>query len=162
MKHPIPLTLALAITLGLGACGKTEEPAEETAAPATGAAEETMSEAEKAIADAKVQGKEATEAAAKAVTEVAESAREKGGEMAESAKAAGAEMADTATGQAEALIAKVKEYMENNEIDLAAATMEKLRAVKASLPESAQAQIEQLEQMLSASKSGAEPTSPGQ
>lgn len=162
MKHPIPFILALAAILALGACGKTEEPAEEAAAPATGAAEETKSEAEMAIAEAKEKGKEAAGAAATAVTEMAESAREKGGEIAESAQVAGTEMADTASAQAEALIAKVKDYIANNEIDLAAEAMEKLQAVKASLPESAQAQIERLEQMLAGSKSGAEPTTQGQ
>ena len=93
---------------------------------------------------------------------MAESAREKGGEIVESATLAGAEMAETADAQAEALLAEVKEYIENKDIDLAAETMEKLRALKASLSESWQARIEQLEQMLAAAKGSAEPPPQGQ
>lgn len=157
MKYFIPFTVILAAALGLSACDKGEEPAEEAAAPVAGAAEETKSDLEKALAGAEEKGREAAEAAAEAAAQVEESAREKGGEIVESATVAGADMAETANAQAEALVAKVKEYIENNDIDLAAETMEKLRAIKASLSESAQAGIEQLEQMLAAAKGGAEP-----
>jgi len=162
MKYSIPFTLILAVALGLSSCGKSEEPAEEAAAPATGSAEEEKSDVEKALAEAKEKGREAAEAAAVAAAQVAESAREKGGEIAASATESGAQMAVAANAQAEALIAKVKEYIENNDTDLAAETMDKLRAIKTSLSESAQAQIEQIEQMLAESKGSAEPPPPGE
>jgi hypothetical protein len=162
MKYSIPFTVILAAALGLSACDKGEEPAEEAAAPATGVAEETKSDVEKAVTGAVEKGREAAGAAVEAAAQAAESAKEKGGEIVESATAAGADMAETASAQAEALIAKVKEYIENNDIDLAAETMEKLRAIKASLSESAQARIEQLEQMLAAAKGSAEPPPQGQ
>lgn len=162
MKYSIPFTVLLAAALGLSACGKSEEPAEEAAAPATGSTEEAKSDVENALAEAKEKGREAAEAAAEAAAQVAESAREKGGEIAETAKEAGAEMAAAANAQAEALVAKVKEYIANNDTDLAAETMEKLRAVKASLSESVQAQIEQLEQMFADAKGSAEPPPQGQ
>lgn len=146
MKHSIPFTVILAAALGLSACGKDEEPAKEAAAPATGAAEEAKPDVEKALAEAKDKGREAAEAAVEAAAQVAESAREKGGEI-----------ADAANTQAEALIAKVQEYIQSNETDLAAETMEKLRAIKDSLSESTQAQVERLEQMLAAVKGDVEP-----
>ena len=155
MKYSIPFTLILAAILGLSACGKSEEPAEEAAAPATGSAAEEKSDVEKALADAKEKGREAAEAAAVAAAKVAESAREKGGEIAASAKESGAQMAAAANAQAEALMAKVKEYIENDDTDLAAETMDKLRAIKDSLSESVQEQIEVLEQMLADAKAGA-------
>jgi len=155
MKYSIPFTLILAVALGLSSCGKSEEPAEEAAAPATGSAEEEKSDVEKALAEAKEKGREAAEAAAVAAAQVAESAREKGGEIAASATESGAQMAVAANAQAEALIAKVKEYIENNDTDLTAETMEKLRAVKDSLSESVRAQIEELEQILADAKAGA-------
>ena len=155
MKFYIPATVILAATIGLSACGKSEEPAEEAAAPTTGAAEEAKADVQKALAEAKEKGQEAA-------AQVAESAREKGGEIADNAKEAGAQMAEAANAQAEALVAKVKEYIENNDTDLAAETMEKLRAVKASLSESMQARIEQLEQMLAAADGGAEKPPQGQ
>ena len=51
MKHPIPsiLSLALVLVLGLGACGKSEEPAEEEAAPKTGTLEQTPAPATGAL-----------------------------------------------------------------------------------------------------------------
>lgn len=155
MKYSIPFTLILAAILGLSACGKSEEPAEEAAAPATGSAAEEKSDVEKALADAKEKGREAADAAAVAAAKVAESAREKGGEIAASAKESGAQMAAAANAQAEALMAKVKEYIENDDTDLAAETMDKLRAIKDSLSESVQEQIEVLEQMLADAKAGA-------
>mgnify|MGYP003573532692 FL=1 len=155
MKYSIPFTLILAAILGLSACGKSEEPAEEAAAPATGSAAEEKSDVEKALADAKEKGREAADAAAVAAAKVAESAREKGGEIAASAKESGAQMAAAANAQAEALMAKVKEYIENDDTDLAAETMDKLRAIKDSLSETVQEQIEVLEQMLADAKAGA-------
>jgi outer membrane protein OmpA-like peptidoglycan-associated protein len=162
MNYSILFTVIAAAALGLSACGKSEEPAEEAAAPVTGAAEEAKSDAEKALAEAKEKGREAAEAASEAAAQVAKSARERGGEIAETAKEAGTEMADAANARAEAFIAQVKEYLANNDTDLAAETMEKLRAIKASLSETAQAQIEQLEQMLAATKGGAAPPPQGQ
>ena len=64
-------------------------------------------------------------------------------------------MAAAANAQAEALMAKVKEYIENDDTDLAAETMDKLRAIKDSLSETVQEQIEVLEQMLADAKAGA-------
>lgn len=155
MKYSIPVAVLLAATVGLSACGKSEEPAKEEAAPAIGTAEEERSDVQKALAEAKATGKEAAAAAAEAASQVVDSAREKGGEIAESAKESGAQMVAAANAQAETLIAKVKEYIENNDTDLAAETMEKLRAVKSSLSESVQAQIDELEQFLADAKAGA-------
>ena len=157
MKHSIPITLILAAALGLSACDKGEEPAEEAAAPATGAGEETKSDVDKAVTGAIDKGREAAGAAVEAAAQALASAKEKGGEIVESATVAGTDLAETASAQAEALMAKVREYIENNDIDLASETMEKLRALKASLSESAQARIDQLEQMLAAAKGSAEP-----
>ena len=157
MKHPVLLALPIAAALVLGACGKSEEPAEDAAAPASGAVDEPKTDVEKALADVQEKGREAIQAAAEAADKMAESAREKGGEIAEATMEQSAEFADAANAKAEELAARVKEYIENNDTDLAAETMEKLREIKASLSESARAQIEQLEEALAAAKGEAEP-----
>jgi bifunctional pyridoxal-dependent enzyme with beta-cystathionase and maltose regulon repressor activities len=57
------------------------------------------------------------------------------------------EMADAAIMQAEDWIDQVMSYLEEGKTELAAGVMEKLRAVKASLPENIQAEIDKLEEM---------------
>ena len=131
MNKPIVFAFLVAAAVGLSACGKSEEPAQEQKAPETGVVEEGKAMVEQA----------------------AEAAKEGAGEAAEKAS----EMADEAIAKAEELIDQAKEYIENNEIDLAQEVMEQLRKLKDSLPESVQAQIDNLEQMLSSASSAPAP-----
>jgi len=130
------LLLAIVVTaaVGLSACGKSEEPAQEPKAPETGAVEE---------------GKTMVEKAAEAAKEGAE----KASEMTSAAMEKGAEMADAAIAKAEELIQQAKDYIDNKEFDLAEGVMEQLRKVRDSLPQSLQEQIDKLEAMLSSSTS---------
>ncbi|TNF98958.1 MAG: hypothetical protein EP297_06810 [Gammaproteobacteria bacterium] len=50
--------------------------------------------------------------------------------------------------EAKSLIEKVKEYLANNDFDLAGQTLEKLAGMKSMLPESLQSQIDSLQSML--------------
>jgi hypothetical protein len=140
MKSRLRLALVLTAAVGLSACGKSEEP-EEKKAPEAGAVEEEKTMVEKAA-------------------EVAEEGAEKASEMSTAAMEKGAEMADAAVAKAEELIQQAKDYIGNKELGLAEEMMEQLRKLRDSLPASLQAQIDQLETMLSASTSA--PESQGQ
>jgi hypothetical protein len=122
--------LLVAAAVALSACGKSEEPAEESMAPETGAVEEGKTMMEQAAETAKE--------GAGAVSEMSSAAMEKGAGMAEAMVA-----------QAEELIQKVKDFIESNQLDLAEEAMTKLRGLKDSLPASLQEQIDNLETMLS-------------
>lgn len=134
MNDRVLIAILVAASVGLSACGKSEEPAEAQKAPETGAVEEAKTMAEQAV-DATKKG--------------ADKASEKASEMTSTAMEKGAEMADAAVAQAEDLIQKAKEYIDNNQIDLAQEAMNQLRSLKDALPESLQAQIDKLEEMLS-------------
>jgi len=148
MKHTIPLLLPLVFALGLSACGKEDEPAEQEAAPATGEIEAPKTDVQKALENAREKSREAAEAAAEAAAEIAETAREKGGEIAETTRVQGAAMAEAANARAAELVARVKAYIENNEVAPTEELMTQLRQLKASLSESLQAQVVQLEELL--------------
>jgi acyl-CoA reductase-like NAD-dependent aldehyde dehydrogenase len=140
MKSRIWLALVVTAAVGLSACGKSEEP-EEPKAPETGAVEEKKTMVEKAA-------------------EVAEEGAEKVSEMSTAAMEKGAEMADAAVAKAEELIQQAKDYIDTKEFDLAEQVMEQLRKLRDSLPESLQAQIDQLETLISSTTSA--PASQGQ
>jgi hypothetical protein len=123
----------LTATVGLSACGKSEEPE----APETGAVEEERTMAEEAAEVAK-------EGAEKA-SEITDAAMEKGAEMAE---------AHAAVAKGEELIQQAKDYIDNQEIDLAEEVMAQLRKLRDSLPESLQEQIDKLEAMLASASQG--------
>jgi acyl-CoA reductase-like NAD-dependent aldehyde dehydrogenase len=125
MNSRLLLALVLTATVGLSACGKSEEPE----APETGAVEEETTMAEEAA-------------------EVAKEGAEKASEMTDAAMEKGAEMADAAVAKGEELIQQAKDYIDNQEIDLAEEVMAQLRKLRDSLPESLQEQIDKLEAML--------------
>ena len=133
MRNRNPVALLAAAAIALTACGKSEEPAKKAAAPETGAVEQAMG-------SMKEEGREAAEATS---------------QMATAAMDKGSEMADAAVAKAEELIQQAKEYIAENKIDLANGAMEQLRTLKDSMPESLQAQIDNLEQMLSSAQGGA-------
>ena len=141
MNNGIFIALLAAAAIALTACGKSEEPAKEMAAPETGAVEEQKSAVEQAMGSMKKEGQEAAEG----TSQMATAAMEKGGEM-----------ADAAAAEAGGLIQQATDYIAENKIDLANGVMEQLRTLKDSLPESLQAQIDNLEQMLSSAQGGAE------
>ncbi len=58
----------------------------------------------------------------------------------------------SAMDKAKSLIEQVKEYLENNNFDLAGQTLEKLAGMKSMLPESLQSQIDSLQSMLDTQK----------
>lgn len=146
MKVIVTLALPLTVALVLSGCDRSEEPADETTGPATGVVEESKSDVEKALEEAGQKGREA-------VVDTAESLRQTGDEIADTARAQGSELAEATTEKADQLIASVKRYIEENNIDLARESMDQLRAIKSSVSESVQATIDQLEQMLSRAES---------
>ena len=141
MTSRLLLAIVVTATVGLTACGKSEEPAPEQKAPETGAVEE---------------GKTMIEQAA----EVAKEGAEKASEMTSAAMEEGTDMAGAAVEKAEKLIQQAKDYIDNNQIDLAEGVMEQLRTFKDSLPDTLQEQIGKLEAMLSSTTSA--PAGPGQ
>ena len=129
------LLLALVVTtaVGLSACGKSEEPAQEPKAPETGLVEEGKTMVEKAA-------------------EAAKDGAEKASEMTSTAMEKGAEMADAAIAKAEELIQRAKDYIDNKEFGLAEGVMEQLRKLRDSLPQSLREQVDKLEATLSSSR----------
>jgi hypothetical protein len=129
------LLLALVVTaaVGVNACGKSEEPAQEPKAPETGAVEEGRIMVEKA-------------------TEAAKEGAEKASEMTSAAMEKGAEMANAAIAKSEELIQQANDYIDNKEFDLAKGVMEQLRKLRDSLPQSLREQVDKLEATLSSSR----------
>jgi acyl-CoA reductase-like NAD-dependent aldehyde dehydrogenase len=147
------LLLAFVVTaaVGLTACEKGEEAEPEQKAPETGAVSEEKTMVEQAAEVLEEGAEKASEMAGAAMekgAEMAGSAKDQGEEMTTAAKETGAEMAGATVAKAEELIQKAKDYIENNEIDLAGEVMEQLRTLKDSLPEKLQEQIDKLEAML--------------
>ena len=133
MHSRLMFALVVTAALGLSACGKSDEPAQEPEAPDTSAVEEGKTMVEKAA-------------------EVSKEGAEKASEMTSAAMEEGAEMADAAVAKAEELIQQARDYIENKEFDLAEGLMEQLRKLRDSLPQSLQEQIDKLEAMLSSSR----------
>lgn len=79
--------------------------------------------------------------------------------MTSAAMEEGAELAGAAVEKAEELIQQAKDYIDNNQIDLAEGVMEQLRTLKDSLPETLHEQIGKLEAILSSTTSA--PAGPG-
>lgn len=176
-RNPLALTsLVAAVALGLTACGPSEEGSTEAPAEEKTSLEQALDQAKQAGEEAKAKMSEAAEAAGVAagaameeakvkaaeVTDVAKAkmgeaseagaqmageAMEKGKELSAAAAAKGAELMQVTSENAEAMIQKVKDSLANNDIDLAKSVMDGLAAIKDSLPENLQAEIEKLQGM---------------
>lgn len=149
MKKQSFLVLAIAVTLGLAACGQGDDAkkAAEAAKEATQAAGEKVSEA--------------TDAAKEKVSEAADAAQEKVSEAADAAVEKSQEIAQATIDKAKELIQQVKDYIAENKIDLAETVMEQLRALRDSLPQGLQDEIAKLEAMLSGEQPAAAPAPTG-
>lgn len=139
MSRQILLTLAIAATLGLNACGPSEEPEQTTAEPgdAAPAQPSLIERATEAAREATQVAREKLEAVATAGSEAAGAAREKGGEITQAA-----------VDKANDLIQQVKDYIAEQDLDLAGSAMEQLRKLRDSLPQGLQDEIDKLDAML--------------
>lgn len=139
MSRQILLTLAIAATLGLNACGPSEEPEQTTAEPgdAAPAQPSLIERAAEAAREATQVAREKLEAVATAGSEAAGTAREKGGEITQAA-----------VDKASDLIQQVKDYIAEQDLDLAGSAMEQLRTLRDSLPQGLQDEIDKLDAML--------------
>jgi gas vesicle protein len=157
----IKLTIALltAMTLGLAACGDSDQattdaqtPAPETSATDAG---ETSMDALKEKVDAATQSAtEAGDQAAAAAAAAVQTLSEKGGEMADTVSEKGSEMADAATDKARQMIASVQDYLAENDLDSAQGIMDKLNQIKDSLPETLKTEIEALQAKIASMTGG--------
>lgn len=139
MNKQILLALAVSATLGLTACGPSEEPKQGTAEPG-GAPPTEQSRAEKAV--------EAAKGATQAAGEKLEAAADAASEAAAAAKEKGQELAQATIDKAKELIQQVKDFIAENKLDSAEGIMEQLRKLKDSLPQGLQDEIAKLEAML--------------
>lgn len=181
MKTKLTIALLTAMTLGLAACGDTEQGAseEQTAAPQTSPAEQERSALEVLKEEAEAARESVAEAGSEAAATVASAARaaaekgsemmegltEKGGEMAGDAREKGGEMAsamgekaeavtDAAADKARDMIASVKDYLAENDLDSARGVMENLDRIKDSLPEALKNEIEALQEKMASMTGG--------
>lgn len=130
MKRQIVLGVIVSLAaLLLVACGQEQAPVEEAAAPA---AEPTMLE------QAAEAAKEASDEVGETASDVADAAAEKAGEI-----------SDAAVEKAEEMIEQVKAFIAEDKMEMARELMDKLVALKDSVPEAIRAEIERLEAMFS-------------
>ena len=146
-RHTV-LAVGFIAALGLSSCDKSEEQvtAPETA-PAAGertAVEGLLEKGQQLKAVAAEAAKEAMAAAEEKSALMAEAASE----MAETAAGSAAEVADEVAARAEKWIAEARAYASEGREDLAANILARLEGVKASLPESMRAKIDELRSTL--------------
>lgn len=159
MSKQILLALAVSASLGLAACGPSEEPKQGTAEPAA------PPQTEKSLVERAAEvAKEATEVATERVEKAAEAASEAAGAametsqaVAESAAEKGRELAEATIEKAKELIQQVKDYIAENRLDEAQGLMEQLRKLGDALPEALQAEVAKLEAMLGGGEPEATP-----
>jgi hypothetical protein len=130
MKRQIVFGVIVSLAaLLLVACGQEQAPVEEAAAPP---AEPTMLE------QAAEAAKEASDEVGETASDVADAAAEKAGEI-----------SDAAVEKAEEMIEQVKAFIAEDKMEMARELMDKLVALKDSVPEAIRAEIERLEAMFS-------------
>lgn len=93
---------------------------------------------------------EAMDRAAEETAKARDAAAEAAAAMAEAARIKGAELAEGASAEAGRLLERAEEYLSEGKTSLAAATLEQLQAIRGSLPESLQSQVDRLESALAA------------
>lgn len=155
MNKPLMLAFLAATAVGLQGCGDGadgEATGETPAQESTSAVDALKEKVQAAAQSASETGEKMAEAAAAA----SDAAGEKGREVSEAMAEKGGMIAETANAQASELIAKVNDYLAENDLDSARGIMEKLAQLKDALPENLQAQIEALQAKLATMTGGAE------
>jgi gas vesicle protein len=159
MNTKSTVALLAVMTLGLAACGDSDQATTDAQPPApeTSAVEEGKSsmDALKERVDAATQSAAETgDQAAAAAAAAAQALSEKGGEMADAVSEKGSEMADAASDKARQMIASVQDYLAENDLDSAQGIMDKLNQIKESLPETLKAEIEALQAKIASMTGG--------
>ena len=144
MRKYLLFSIGCAAALGLTAC---EKPAED-AATAEPAEKTTMEQLKEEGVKLEAAVAEKAEEAMLAVEEKGAEMTQAAAEMAESASEKAGEVTSEMIAQAEEWIAQAEEYIAQGKDDLAASIVAELEAIKPSLPESLQRQVDKLEAML--------------
>ncbi|WP_295608863.1 hypothetical protein [uncultured Lamprocystis sp.] len=139
MNRAIRFSLA-AVALMLGACDQGAPPSGPSGTTGT-ATQAPPSLIDRAMVFAKDATKTITEQATGATADQVRA-------LADSAGIRGTALAEATTAQAQELIDQAKSFIAKDRPDLAAGVMDKLRLVKAALPESLGAEIDRLDAML--------------
>ena len=150
MNPAIRCSLA-AVALMLGACEQGEPPKgpSGTAGAATQAPPSLIERAMVFTKDAtKTITEQATAAAVSAASQATGVTADQVRAVADSARSRSTALAEVTTAQAQQLIDQAKSFIAKERPDLAAGVMEKLRLVKAALPEGLGAEIDRLDAML--------------
>jgi polyhydroxyalkanoate synthesis regulator phasin len=163
MNTKLSIALLTAMTLGLAACGdsdqaktdaQTQTPASEPATSATDEGKNSMDVLKEKVDAAAQSAAEAGDQAASAAAAAAQALSEKGSEMVDRMSQKGSEMADAATSKAREMIASVQDYLAENDLNSAQGIMDKLSQIKDSLPEELKTEIEALQAKIASMRGG--------